>query len=254
MASDAAPILIESAGPDSLWWEQSRCELPTAAVLSLLVRLESIRGRNSLRRTAIKRASHSFFEALSEPNSLARSATVRDNLTTITRAVIDVGFYLRDERSLRAASEFAAILASWVFAQDRAFPRRSRAERLGVCTRGLVGCEVDRHHLSFEGLPVAYELARAARLTGVDTFARIAQEMCVANRQCLGGYTKLRHLAEGAQPAEVDIMEWSSRRRDSNAAGSLLGVRLAQSIEATFSATLLLEHYPEIANFSSSAS
>ena len=253
-ASDAASVLIEGVGPGNLWWEESRCELATASVLSLLVRLESIRGRNSLRRTAIKRATEPFIEALSDPNSLARSASVREDLTSITRAVIDVGFYLRDEHSRRAATEIASILSSWVFAHDRVFPRRSRADRLGVRTRGLVGCASDRRHLSFEGLPVAYELARASRLTGVDTYARIAREMCLANRQCLGGNTKLRQLPEGAQPAELDIMEWSSRRRDAKATGSLSGVRIAQSIGAAFSATLLLEHYPDIANFSSSAS
>ncbi|MFP4376211.1 MAG: hypothetical protein ACLFP4_04140 [Spirochaetales bacterium] len=254
MASDAASVLIDSVGPESLWWEESHCEIATASVLSLLVRLESIKGRNSLRRTAIKRSADSFLRALGKPETLGRTASVREDLTTVTRAALDLGFYLRDESSIRAAKENAAILSSWVFARDRVFPKRSRAERLGIRTRGLVGCATDRRHLSFDGLPVAYELARAARLTGINTFARIAQAMCLSNRQCVGGYVKMRHLPDGAQPAELDIMEWSSRRRDAKATGSVLGNRIAQSIEATFASTLLLEHYPEIANFSSSAS
>jgi hypothetical protein len=248
LAGDTGDVLIDSRGDNGLWYESGEAALSTATVLTLLVRLESIRGRNSVRRTAIKQAASPFIGLLNTDSAVEQVASDRASLTTVCRAILDLGFYLRDDASLRAASEYAGLLASWVAAGGHSFPPGSRARKARLTTVGLVGCSKDRPHLGFDGLPVAYELARASKLTGHDQLASIAKAVCASTRQCLGGHSPIKKIALGAQPAELDITDWSSRRRNSRATGSLLGARVEQSIQAAFSATLLLEHYPDIAN------
>jgi len=249
---DLASVLSDLQGQDGLW--AAGDALASAEVVSLFVRLEAIKGRNSLRRSVLKRAMLPLQQSFSDSHCLEQTAGNRDELVIALRSLVDLARYLKDPRVAEQCKEVASLLVAWVFSHQLEFPARSPAARCGLSTRGLSACGMARTHVDFEGLPAAYELARVHALTGDRLFATVANAMFNAHMQSVGGLMSSRRLEEGGQPAEVDYTHWSSRRRKRRSSGSMLGARIGQSAGALYAATLVLENYPEIANLRSSSS
>lgn len=253
-AGDIASYLLDTQDGDGLWPDGDSRVFSSSEVLSLLIRLEAARGGNSLRRSAIRSASGPFVALLGKSSTLELLAHRPFDLVAALRASNDLGRYFRDESVVSRCKDLGALLLSWVFTRNVHFDERSVAARYSLRTRGLLSSGEYRPQLDFEGLPAAYEFARLHGLSGDELFATAARCIVAAQRQMVGGDVKLRRLEEGAQPAEIDYAGWSSRRRDRNSNGAVLGTRIGQSAWALYAATLLEENYPEIWNVRSSSS
>jgi hypothetical protein len=241
--SDVVSHLIENETEDRSAADPLGPVRAFCGVVTVLATLRRQRGKNSVRSAALRRLGAALIAALDEPGMLIRSAARRDDVLAIVRACND----LRESGIATGTSHAVAtwLLASWFYARALGFPRRSPAGRLAIDTAGLGVVSEIRRHLDFEGLPVAVELVRAEACGAALGLTPIARAVVSASIQATSSINGLRSLPDGAQPAELDHLGWSSRGRRGKP-GQLLRTRIGQSSHAIIAAHAILERYPQL--------
>lgn len=244
---------VESGGyenPHSESASKARSLTPAhgAAGISLLVRLQKTRGRNSLRSASLRRSVPYYRQVANDISTLLDSSGERDVTIELLRALIDSAEVDGSDETRSAAQRVAHVLLSWFFTHDVSFPRNSVAAAHSVSTNGLGVVSLTRRHLDFEGAPVALELLRMCRLCADSYFLRFARQILVSGQQLVSGVTvngriNLRRYPPGWQPAEVGHTSSSTARRQPK--GRLRGSRIGQVSTTVVALKQIEAEFPE---------
>lgn len=215
----------EQEGSFGRWWDISGKQINTlgtngAYIVSLLIELEKIAGKQDGIDTALQKAAR-YYASLIDKNffyadTLDADCTDREAGCALLKAFLDLYERSHDELYLKYAELSAGFILSWIYTYNVTFNPKSPAGKRSFKTRGMTSVSVAHHHLDFYGLFIAYDFLRLREATGNDLWKKCALIMIGACSQLIASPNdRLGKSSDfiGWQPEQVNHTKWDYKHR-----------------------------------------